>query len=45
MPGLDLVPEDDLDLPGVLAACGEEGPKHAVDSERQLRGEGADIVH
>ncbi len=45
VPGLDLVPEDDLDLPIVLAARGEEGPEHAIDSERQLRGERADVVH
>lgn len=45
VPGLDLVPEDDLDLPVVLAAWGEEGPEHAIDSERELRGERADVVH
>ena len=45
VPGLDLVPEDDLDLPVVLAAWGEEGPEHAIDSERELRGERAGVVH
>ena len=45
MPRLDLVPEDDLDLPGVLAVRREERAQDVLDRERDLGREWADVVH
>ena len=45
VPRLHLVAEDDLDLACVLAVALEEGLQDAVDGERDLRAERADVVH
>lgn len=45
VPRLDLVAEDDLDLAGVLPARVEQRLEHAVDRQRDLCAERADVVH
>ncbi len=45
MPRLNLISEDNLDLPGVFTVVIEEGFQDIIDGQGDLSTERADIVH